>query len=90
MSKIDTSIDGFEYVGIHLTKEQFSDLQTLNILMQEKDRRDIPVFNMMVLLKTLGLLPENMGSNNSSDNSTDNTNNSNDNLLERKFGRILE
>lgn len=90
MSKIDTSIDGFEYVGIHLTEEQFSDLQTLNILMQEKDRRDIPVFNMMVLLKILGLLPENMGSNNSTDNNTDNTNNSNDNLLERKFGRILE
>lgn len=86
MSKIDTSIDGFEYVGIHLTEEQFSDLQTLNILMQEKDRRDIPAFNMMVLLKTLGLLPKNI----SCDNSTDNTNNSNDNLLERKFGRILE
>ena len=45
-SGIDTSVEGFRYVGINLTEKQYQD--------------SIPVFNMMVLLKILGLLPPEM------------------------------
>lgn len=61
MTKIDTSIEGFEYVGIKLTDEQYEDLTELNIaLLTNEDRKYIPVFNTMLLLKILGLLPKEM------------------------------
>lgn len=54
--KVDTSQKGFEYVGIKLSDEQFQDMCNLNLLWAN-DRKDIPVFNMLVLMKVLGLLP---------------------------------
>lgn len=88
-NKIDTSIDGFRYVGINLTEEQFEDLQTLNLLMQTKDRKKIPVFDIMLMLKIMGLLnPEvvnDCGGNDSDCDTNDNVNDS----FQRKFGRII-
>ena len=57
--KVDTSQKGFEYVGIKLSDEQFQDMCNLNLLWAN-DRKDIPVFNMLVLMKVLGLLPSEM------------------------------
>ncbi len=45
MEKIDTSIDGFRYVGINLTQEQYEDLCCLNMLLMGENRKNIPVFN---------------------------------------------
>lgn len=90
MKRIDTSIEGFEYIGIHLTEKQYEKLCFLNMVMQGKDREDIPVFNMMILLKILGLLPEEMICDNSGNNGNNDADNSNKNLLEREFGKIKE
>lgn len=56
-SGIDTSIEGFRHVGINLKKEQYQDLVALNISLMSGKRDSIPVFNMMILLKILGMLP---------------------------------
>ncbi len=87
MSKIDTSIDGFKYVGINLTEKQYQDLCQLSILLMNEDRKNIPVFNVMVLLKILGLLPTKMMYN-SRNGDTGNYSDSNVNdTLQRKFGK---
>lgn len=91
MSSIDTSISGFEYVGIKLTKEQHEELCELNMLiLSDKGRQNIPVFNTMLVLKILGLIPPEMISdvrnNNSYDNSDENINQS----LQCKFGKIID
>lgn len=60
-SRIDTSIDGFKYVGISLTEQQFEDLRDLNMLILCNDnRKSIPVFNTILVLKILNLLPPEM------------------------------
>ena len=90
MSNIDTSIDGFRYVGINLTQEQYNDLCHLNILLMGEDRKDIPVFNTMIVLKTLGLLPEEMLCDVSSDNTSCNTYEEVYQSFQRKFGKVKE
>lgn len=67
-------------MGIKLSDEQFQDMCNLNLLWAN-DRKDIPVFNMLVLMKVLGLLPSEMMRDNESDDSGDD-------IYERKFGKI--
>ncbi len=87
MSKIDTSIDGFKYVGINLIEKQYEDLCQLNILFMNEDRKNIPIFNVMVLLKILELLLTEMMYN-SRNGDTGNYSDSNVNdTLQRKFGK---
>lgn len=86
--RIDTSQKGFEYVGIKLTDQQFKDVCDLNLLWSD-ERKDIPAFNMLVLMKALGLLPPEMVRDS---RSSDTDNNSSSNIyetLERKFGKII-
>lgn len=78
--KVDTSQKGFEYAGIKLTDQQFQDVCDLNLLWSD-ERKDIPAFNMLVLMKVLGLLPPEMMCDNESDDSGDD-------IYERKFGKI--
>lgn len=88
MAKIDTSMEGFEYVGIKLTEQQYEDLTEFNILLMNEDRKYIPVFNTMVLLKILGLLPKEMlieGNQNSGEDVSDSRE-----QRHRKFGRPRE
>ncbi len=87
--RVDTSIDGFRYVGINLTEEQYEDLCQLNMLLMGESRKNIPVFNIMVLLKTLGLLPQEILCDNRGQNTDNDANNNVDNSLERKFGKII-
>jgi hypothetical protein len=89
--QIDTSRKGFEYVGINLTEKQYEDLKTLNaMILMDEHRQNIPVFNTMLVLKILGLLPSEMVRNVSNSNSDDNTNNDFNNYLERKFGKVMD
>lgn len=86
--RVDTSQKGFEYVGIKLTDEQFQDVCNLNLLWSD-ERKDIPVFNTLVLMRTLGLLPPEMVCDSRS-NDTDNDSTSNIyETLERKFGKVI-
>lgn len=90
-SRIDTSIDGFKYVGINLTKQQFEDLCDLNMLIMCNDnRKNIPVFNTMLVLKTLGLLPPEMVCDTGNDNPDSNSYEDIYNSLQRKFGKVIE
>ena len=88
MNRIDTSIEGFRYVGINLTEQQFEDLTDLNILiMTNEHRQNIPVFNIMLVLKILGLLPPEMINEESGDNGDNNSNSDFKEQISRKFGR---
>lgn len=60
MRRKDTSIKGFEKIGIKITEEQFDFLSTLNMAFHCEDTKNVPVFHMMVLLRELGLLPKEM------------------------------
>lgn len=90
-TRIDTSIDGFKYVGINITEQQFEDLCDLNMLiMCNENRKNIPVFNTMLVLKTLGLLPPEMVCDTGNDNSDSNSYEDIYNSLQRKFGKVIE
>lgn len=56
-SSVDTSKKGIEYAGIKLTDQQFEDICLLNQLSTSLERQNIPIFNVLILLKILGLLP---------------------------------
>lgn len=89
MRRIDTSIDGFRYVGINLTEQQYTDLCDLNMLiLADEHRQKIPVFNTMLVLKVLGLLPPEIVNEVSDSQADNNTNNDFTELLQRKFGKI--
>lgn len=90
ITKIDTSIEGFRYVGINLTEQQFEDLCDLNaLILANEHRQNIPVFNIMLVLKILGLLPEKMLCNIGCDDTSCNTNEEIQKSLQRKFGKII-
>lgn len=89
-SGIDTSIDGFKYVGINLTEEQFEELCDLNVVLMNEQRNSIPVFNIMLVLKTLGLLPPEMVDNESSNNGNGNSTDDFKELFCRKYGKPRE
>lgn len=89
MKKIDTSIKGFAYVGINLTEQQYEDLQNLNaLILMNEHRQKIPVFNMMLVLRILGLLPSEMVNEESNNQGNNNFNSNPDDRLQRKFGKI--
>lgn len=90
-TRIDTSKSGFEYVGIKLTDEQYQDLVTLNaLILANEHRKDIPVFNTMLVLKFLGLLPSEMICDNGDNNTYNDTNDNISQSLQRKFGKCIE
>lgn len=86
--RIDTSIEGFRSVGINLTEEQYSNLQMLNVLiLGNKHRQRVPVFNMVLALKFLGLLNPEMILNDSPDEITGDSEEDRKNRFKRKYGR---
>lgn len=91
MNRIDTSKEGFKYIGINLTEQQFKDLNDLEMLIgMNEHRKKIPVFNMMAALKILGLLPPEMICDVSYDNANDDSNKNIDETLQRKFGKVID
>lgn len=58
--KFDTSLEGYKYLGINLTEEQYKDLCDINFLVTSdivNKNQIIPVHYILLVLKTLGLLP---------------------------------
>ena len=55
----DTSKRGFEKIGIKLTDEQFDDLCAINYRIIRNDKYT-SVLSILCVLKTLGLIPEEM------------------------------
>ncbi len=91
MRRIDTSIEGFRYVGINITDKQYEDLCDLNaLILMNEHRQKIPVFNTMLVLKILGLLPAEMVNNISHDKSNNDTNEDINETLQRKFGKCID
>lgn len=91
MNRIDTSIQGYKYIGIKLTEQQFKDLNDLEILVgMNEHRQKIPVFNTMAVLKVLGLLPPEMIYDVSHDNANNNSNENINEALQRKFGKVID
>lgn len=91
MKRIDTSIEGFQYVGINLTEQQYDDLSDLNaLILANEHRQNIPVFNIMLALKILGLLPTEMIYDVSNNNTDNNSNENINDTLQRKFGKQID
>lgn len=89
--RIDTSLDGFKYVGINLTEQQHEDLTELNsLILMNEHRQNIPVFNTMLVLKTLGLLPAKMICDVGDDQTDNNTDENIGKSLQRKFGKCID
>lgn len=83
-SNIDTTKAGIEYVGIKLSEKEFQDLCTLNQLSTKPDRQNIPMFNTLLLLKVLGLLPKSKLTGAEVDESN------HEEYIKRMFGRTKE
>jgi hypothetical protein len=85
MKQIDTTINGFKYVGINLTEQQYEDLCDLNaLILMNNNRKNIPVFNIMLVLRILNLLPDNMMTD------IDYKKYNDTELLQLKFGKIID
>ena len=91
MNRIDTSIKGYEHIGIKLTEQQFKDLNDLEMLVgMNEHRQKIPLFNTMAVLKVLGLLPPEMICDVSHDRADNDSNENIKETLQRKFGKVID
>ncbi len=88
MNKIDTSIEGYKYIGINLSQEQLNDLSMINIMMKSDTRKDIPVHCVLLVLKCLGLLPPELMCEVSNDKTADNAKNIGDYELQKKIRKV--
>lgn len=85
----DTSKKAWEEIGIYVTDKQYEDLCDINLFMATEENR-IPVHHIMLVLKTLGLLPTEPPDNECSDYSDCHTNEDFHKCLEAKFGQVKE
>lgn len=90
MSKIDTSIEGYKYIGINLSQKQLDDLLIINTMMREDTGKDIPVHCVLLTLKCLGLLPPELMCEISNDKSADNSENISDYEFQKRYGKFKE
>lgn len=88
--RFDTSRAGYEYIGVNLTEEQFSDLCMINIIMNSEEGKRVPVFTLVLALKTLGLLKTEFKDDVGDSNANANLNDNRDDSFQRKFGRFLD
>ena len=84
--QFSTSQKDLENIGIHLTDEQYSDLCDINLFM--KGMPDIPVYNILLVLKTLGLIPTKVPDQESGQKRDSNFKERLESEFERKFGKI--
>lgn len=90
VKKIDTSIEGYEHIGIKLTEEQIRDLAMINIMMAGATGMRIPVHCILLVLKVLGILPPELVSEVCNDEATDNTESVCKDEFKKRFGRIKD
>lgn len=81
-----TSKEDFKKIGIELTDEQYDDLCQINLFMMLMP--DIPVYNILLILKTLGLIPTEIPDNEGRNDGDDNSDKNSHEEFERKFGKI--
>lgn len=81
-----TSKEDFKKIRIELTDEQYDDLCQINLFMMLMP--DIPVYNILLILKTLGLIPTEIPDNESGNDGDDNSTKNSHEEFERKFGKI--
>lgn len=81
-----TSKEDFKKIGIELTDEQYDDLCQINLFMMLMP--DIPVYNILLILKTLGLIQIKIPNNESGNDGNDNSAKNSHEEFERKFGKI--
>lgn len=84
--QFSTFKEDLENIGIHITDEQYSDLCEINLFM--KGMPDIPVYNILLILKTLGLIPTEVPDQKSSQKRDSNFKERLESEFERKFGKI--
>lgn len=84
--QFSTSQKDLENIGIHITEEQYSDLCEINLFM--KGMPDIPVYNILLVLKTLGLIPTKVPDQESNKERNGNLDERIKSGFERKFGKI--
>ena len=84
--QFSTSQKDLENIGIHITEEQYSDLCDINLFM--KGMPDIPVYNILLVLKTLGLIPTKVPDQKSGQKRDSNFKERLESEFERKFGKI--
>ena len=84
--QFSTSRKDLENIGIRITEEQYSDLCEINLFM--KGMPDIPVYNILLVLKTLGLIPTKVPDQESNKECNGNLDELIKNGFERKFGKI--
>lgn len=84
----NTSRESWERIGIHLTKEQYQDLCVINQLMVGDIMHGTctPVHYIMLVLKTLGLLPSELPDQISDNEGYENFKKNPDDWFKKKFG----
>lgn len=90
MSRIDTSIEGYRRIGIRLSQSQLDDLLILNTMMKEDTGKDVPVHCILLILKSLGLLPSELICEVSNDEPTENSKNIGQCEFQKRYGKFKE
>lgn len=90
MSKIDTSIDGYKYIGINLSQSQFDDLCAINLMMKGDTGKDIPIHCVLLTLKCLGLLPPELMCEVSDNEATDDSEDVSNYEFKKRYGKFKE
>jgi len=88
--ELDTSIEGYAHIGIKLSQEQLSDLACINTMMRTGTFDDVPVHAIILVMKTLGLLPPEIIDNECGNGCDDYANCDLKDSFQRKFGRFLD
>lgn len=87
---LDTSQEGYQYIGINFTNEQYEDMCMINLMSMSEECKDIPVHSIILVLKCLGLLPPELMRKVSNDQSADNTQGIGNNELQKRYGRFKD
>lgn len=90
MAKFDTSKEALEEFGILLTDEQYSDLFIINLMMVGSTGKISPIYCILLILKTLGLIPTKVVEDKTGENRNDDSDNNFQDCFQRKFGRFKD
>lgn len=85
---IDTSIKGYESIGVKLNQNQLDDLATINTMMIGDTGKEIPIHCVLLTLKCLGLLPPELMCEVSNDKTADNTKDICQQEFEKRYGKL--
>lgn len=85
----DTSKEAWADIGIYVTDEQYERLRDINLLMATEENY-IPVHHIMLVLKTLGLLPTETVNEVGDEKRDENLQNDAEDSFEKRYGKIKE